>query len=58
MAKQVTNSTMAIAQQTNARSAAGPSVLAIAAGKTKIPAPMVELMMLAVSAGMPMPRTN
>ena len=58
IAKQVTNKTIAIAQQTNARGAAGPSPFAIVAGITKIPAPMVELTMFAVSAGMPIPRTS
>jgi hypothetical protein len=58
MAKQVTNRTIAIAQQMNASGAAGPSPAATVAGITKIPAPMVELTMLAVSAGIPMPRTS
>jgi hypothetical protein len=54
----VTNNTIAIAQQTNASGAAGPNPLATVAGMTKIPAPIVELIMFAVSAGIPIPRTN
>ena len=50
--------TMAIAQQMNASGAAGPSPFATVAGITKIPAPIVELTMFAVRAGIPMPRTN
>src|SRR6266550_2277118 len=58
MAQQVTNNTIAIAQQMNASGAADPSPFATVAGMTKIPAPIVELIMLAVSAGIPIPRTN
>src|SRR6266487_3391687 len=57
-APQVTNKTIAIAQQTNARGAADPSPLATVAGITKIPAPIVELTIFAVRAGIPMPRTS
>ena len=49
---------MAIAQQRNASGAADPSPFATVAGITKIPAPIVELTIFAVSAGIPMPRTN
>jgi hypothetical protein len=54
----VTNNTMAIAQQTNPSGAAGPSLCATVAGITKIPAPIVELTMFAVSAEIPIPRTS
>src|SRR5205814_1559746 len=53
MAKHVTNKTMAIAQQTNARGAADPNPFATAAGITKIPAPMVDLTMFAARARIP-----
>src|SRR4026209_2643427 len=49
---------MAIAQHTNASGAADPSPCATVAGITKIPAPIVELTIFAVSDGMPMPRTS
>src|SRR5438094_7251216 len=58
IAKQVTNNTIATAQQTNASGAAGPSPLATVAGITKIPAPIVELTIFAVRAEIPMPRTS
>src|SRR5438093_25705 len=58
IAKQVTNKTIAIAQQRNANGAAEPSPFATVAGITKIPAPIVELTIFAVRAGTPMPRTN
>jgi hypothetical protein len=58
IAKQVTNRIIAIAQHTNASGAADPSPCATVAGITKIPAPIVELTIFAVSDGMPMPRTS
>ena len=48
----------AMAQTINAIGAAPPSIAAIVAGRTKMLAPMVVLMMLAVRAGNPIPRTN
>src|SRR5438105_15394588 len=53
MAKQVTKNTIAIVQTRNANGGAEPRLFATSAGKTKIPAPIVELTMFAASAGMP-----
>ena len=41
-----------------ASGAAGPRPFATSAGKTKIPAPMVELTMFAVSPGTPIARMS
>ena len=58
IAKQVTNKTIATAQQMNATGAADPKPFATNAGRTKIPAPIVELTMFAVSPGTPIARMS
>ena len=58
MANEVTTRAIATAQMKNAIGAAAPRPAATIAGKTKIPAPIVALTMLAVSAGTPRARTS
>src|ERR1043166_5267803 len=58
MAKDVTTSAMTTAQMANAIGAAAPRPAATIAGRTKIPAPMVALTMLAVRVGTPRARTS
>src|SRR2546421_11747665 len=57
-AKQQTISAISAAQTMYASGAAGPSPAAAAAGRTKMPAPIVTLMMLAVSWRGPIARTS
>src|SRR4029077_13315432 len=56
--KQHTMSAMSTAHTRYASGAAGPSPAAAATGSTKIPAPIVVLMMLAVSCRVPIARTS
>src|SRR2546423_3283820 len=58
MANDVTMSAIAIAQMMNAIGAAGPNPNATPAGRTKIPAPTVALMILDVSVGTPRARIS
>src|SRR3954447_22737485 len=57
-AKEVTKITMKTAQTRNAIGAAVPSWAATTAGRAKIPAPIVELTMLAARLGTPSARIN
>jgi hypothetical protein len=58
MANEVTTNAITTAQIANAIGAAAPNPAATIAGKTKIPAPIVALTMLAVSVGTPRARTS